>query len=1126
MTAHTGLWRTVACVLFFQDALSGALFLPVLPSLVGQLLGMEGDTVGFVTAWVVAVLLASYYVGRSGTLTAALRLCSSRSSRAPAAIPPSLLTVGVLLVLSASAYAGCGVVVVVVDHEQQLTTSRVYVLFCFCLLRALTGALAAGHRMSAWRCLHHAALLESAPTTTTTAAKLGSRPWQESAGAVGGLVAGCILAGGLFEYSDPSRPTLLMCLAAAAAHTAALPPVLFVAWRNCCSSRSGTIDGGGGYSTVQGTPGGSDAEVELMGRPPWSARDDSFDGGRGDSAAAAGTPGAGSMERVVDVPGRYLRGCAGDPVEAERRWRLTLEWRAKERIDEVLREPQPHFELIKRHYPHYIHRRARNGCPVWIELPGRIDLPAIRSAGVSPEALQRHYVFVTEYMWGVLEPDFENGQAVTVLDVQGLGMRDLAGEALGFVKQATAIVQDHYVERSNRMFIVNAPSYFSLIWRVIRPMLNERTQAKIGIINTDSKKIAAALLECIAPENLPRQYGGTCPLDLGESEEETDLRAYVASIDTAAAAGPGSHAGAPPPTPPSGLEALRSNEEEEEEVEVDFRARSEPTTRAGGVGPRNNGLPPAAAAGAVTKGRGLAESDVLGGAGAGLKEPGDGGLVAAGRPSGAARRVLGSVRGALGWAGGKLAWRRSTVAHLGQENGFQYDSEQHRWVLQDEMAGGSGGKAGAVEGGGASERGGERVGQTTSTRRERGASISSEDMTVLAIQAAHHSLAEAGLKLSPVPSESPAVLGSSSGVAADRDDGGLPSRLSHGGKHGTFPGGVAAGEDHHYYCYPQPVSSLGVPCPCLRPLGRRASRPNVATVLYASSAAVREALPVWLLARVEAGGLGALPPLVGLVFAAGALVAAAGRGASGCCCGAQYPGETGVGGGGGGRAGRRLLYAVWARLTSVVVLGAVYLLPRIVPEAVAEAFIPPAVLWLAVAAVVAANHASLELCTAAAAAAATAAAVGAASAASSTAGSRHPRPMFVSRTASSSSHGPNDERTRSTSSASCGSGFVGASRGPRARGLSLATASGSNLFVGDVLGSIAGPLVLALAMWAGRRSPLEPSLWLALCLCGDLWLVAGAREAEARHATLLGGGEEEDEEEEERRRSRRFAQFV
>lgn len=337
MTAHTGLWRTVACVLFFQDALSGALFLPVLPPLVGQLLELEGDTPGFSTAWVVAVLLAAYYVGRSGTLTAAVRLCSSGSSREPAAIPPSLLRVGVLLVLSASAYAGCGIVVVAVDHEQRLA-SRMHVMLYFCLFRALTGALAAGHRMSACRCLDHAALLESA-RNTTTAAKLGNRSWQESAGAVGGLVAGCALAGGLFEYSDPSRPTLLLCLAAAAAHAAALPLVLLVAWRNCCSSTSGTVNEGG-YSTVQGTPGGSDAEVELMGRPPWSARDDSFDGGRGDSAAAAAaalatTPRAAASERVVDIPGRYLRGCAGDPVEAERRWKLTLDWRAKERIDEV-----------------------------------------------------------------------------------------------------------------------------------------------------------------------------------------------------------------------------------------------------------------------------------------------------------------------------------------------------------------------------------------------------------------------------------------------------------------------------------------------------------------------------------------------------------------------------------------------------------------------------------------------------------------------------------------------------------------------------------------------------------------------------------------------------------------------
>lgn len=35
-------------------------------------------------------------------------------------------------------------------------------------------------------------------------------------------------------------------------------------------------------------------------------------------------------------------------------------------------------------------------------------------------------------------------------------------------QQATNIIQEHYVERSNRMFIINAPSYFSMFWYVSR----------------------------------------------------------------------------------------------------------------------------------------------------------------------------------------------------------------------------------------------------------------------------------------------------------------------------------------------------------------------------------------------------------------------------------------------------------------------------------------------------------------------------------------------------------------------------------------------------------------------------------------------------------------------------------
>ena len=54
------------------------------------------------------------------------------------------------------------------------------------------------------------------------------------------------------------------------------------------------------------------------------------------------------------IPDRYIRGCDGDLEEARRRWDATLAWRREEGVDQILREPQPFFEHIKRHY-YYSH---------------------------------------------------------------------------------------------------------------------------------------------------------------------------------------------------------------------------------------------------------------------------------------------------------------------------------------------------------------------------------------------------------------------------------------------------------------------------------------------------------------------------------------------------------------------------------------------------------------------------------------------------------------------------------------------------------------------------------------------------------------------------------------------------
>jgi hypothetical protein len=88
--------------------------------------------------------------------------------------------------------------------------------------------------------------------------------------------------------------------------------------------------------------------------------------------------------------------------------------------------------------------------------------------------------------------------------------------SLLFVVAATG---NHYPEKSACIFVVNVPRWFSMVWKVIKPFLDPVTLSKVQILRGKAS-IAAALLERIAPEQLPREYGGESDLALGDAQEE------------------------------------------------------------------------------------------------------------------------------------------------------------------------------------------------------------------------------------------------------------------------------------------------------------------------------------------------------------------------------------------------------------------------------------------------------------------------------------------------------------------------------------------------------------------------------------------------------------------------------
>ena len=158
---------------------------------------------------------------------------------------------------------------------------------------------------------------------------------------------------------------------------------------------------------------------------------------------------------------RFLKGCQMDVVEAQKRWVATCDWREREKIDAILGEPQPHYANVKRLYCHYYHRRARNGNFVYYERPGLSDIKALlKLPGVDIPAIVRHYAFTSEWMWRVCDPRLE-GKLVSVWDITGVGAGDLFGDTLKLMRAMMAIMQAHCPERSEKLFVVNAPRWFA-----------------------------------------------------------------------------------------------------------------------------------------------------------------------------------------------------------------------------------------------------------------------------------------------------------------------------------------------------------------------------------------------------------------------------------------------------------------------------------------------------------------------------------------------------------------------------------------------------------------------------------------------------------------------------------------
>jgi hypothetical protein len=161
----------------------------------------------------------------------------------------------------------------------------------------------------------------------------------------------------------------------------------------------------------------------------------------------------------VQTPLRFIRAGKNDPIVGRQRYEETLAWRKENGMNTILKEPHSHFELIKEHYPHYYHLKGKNGMYCYYEKPPKTNLKALKNAGLQISDLLRHYAFVTEFGWQVIDRN-DLGRSIYIIDLNGIGITDFVGECVDFVKQTAKFTGQHYPERAGFIYVINVPSWF------------------------------------------------------------------------------------------------------------------------------------------------------------------------------------------------------------------------------------------------------------------------------------------------------------------------------------------------------------------------------------------------------------------------------------------------------------------------------------------------------------------------------------------------------------------------------------------------------------------------------------------------------------------------------------------